>query len=540
MLPPGNMPRVRCATQGLGRTPPWDPRVSRKVRDVVALRHQEVPILRRNVFIGVGLLLVGLVAGIGIAPVVRATTQPAFSESFPLLQEIYQTITQNYYTPVDNSKLVQGAINGMTGALNDPYTVYYTPSEYQQFTQQVNGQYAGIGAELDQVAQGVEVMTVFPGTPAAKAGVQTGDIFIKVNGKSTSGWSADAVANAVRGDAGTKVTIEFQRMTRDYTVTLTRALITIPTATAKMLPHGIGLITLSQFSQNAASAFQSALQRLQQYHPKAYILDMRNNPGGYVDQAVGIAQDIIPQGKVATLVGKNYPAQAYSSQSGKSLGVPLVVLVNGGTASAAEILSAAIVQNHEGRLMGTQTFGKGIAQQVMPMQDGGYLKITIAQWMTPNGSNIEHKGITPSYIVTGSQAPLAAAQASLGGLTSMQATVSVGSRWLTAAGQQDPLGHAPVLQGGQLYLSETAIEQATGALVNYVQNAKTFELTLGKDTLVLPLGSTRGTLDGRSLRVTPAQEISGAPMIPLQDLEQSFHVKSLSLGNGSYRLTTTY
>ena len=317
-------------------------------------------------------------------------------------------------------------------------------------------------------------------------------------------------------------------------------LITIPTATDQMLPHGIGLITLSQFSQDAASAFQSALNRLKPYHPRAYILDMRNNPGGYVDQAVGIAQDIIPKGKVATLVGKNYPAQVYSSQSGKSLGVPLVVLVNGGTASAAEILSAAIVQNHEGRLMGTQTFGKGIAQQVMPMQQGGYLKITIAQWMTPNGSNIEHKGITPTYIVTGTQAPLVAAQASLGGTPSMKATLKVGSLWLTADGQQDALGHAPAMKGGQLYLSTTAVEQATGALVNYQTSAKTFEVVLGKDTLTLTVGQGQGSLDGRSVKLAPAEVMSGAPMIPVQDLVQAFRVKSQSLGGGSYRLTTTY
>lgn len=502
-----------------------------------------MPKLRRNLLFGlfgVALLLAGLVAGVAIAPAVRATTQPAFTESFPLLQEIYQTITQNYYTPVDSSKLVQGAIDGMTGALNDPYTVYYTPTEYQQFTQQVNGQYAGIGAELDQVAQGVEVMTVFGGTPAAKAGVETGDIFLKVNGKSVATWSADAVANAVRGNAGTKVTIVFKRGQGQYTATLTRALITIPTATAQMLPHGIGLITLSQFSQDAASAFASAMQRLAPHHPRAYILDLRNNPGGYVDQAVGIAQDIIPQGKVATLVGKNYPAQVYSSSSGKSLGVPLVVLVNGGTASAAEILSAAIVQNHEGTLMGTQTFGKGIAQQVMPMQQGGYLKITIAQWMTPNGSNIEHKGIAPSYIVTGTQAPLAAAQARLGGTPSMNATVKVGSLWLTADGQQDALGHAPALQAGQLYLSETAVEQATGALVTYQTSSRTFTVNLGTHTLTAKLGSAQASLDGKAVKIVAPQSIGGAPMLPVQDLTQAFHVQSRSMGSGSYRLTTTY
>ena len=498
---------------------------------------------KRNVLLagfGVVLLLVGLGAGIAIAPAVRATTEPAFTESFPLLQEIYQTITQDYYTSVDSSKLVQGAIDGMTGALNDPYTVYYTPTAYQQFTQQVNGQYAGIGAELDQVAQGVEVMTVFPNTPAAKAGVQPGDVFVKVNGKAVAGWSATQVADAVKGNAGTLVTIVFDRGGSNYTAKIERAMITIPTATDKMLPDGIGLITLSQVSDTAASAFQSALNRLKPYHPKAYVLDLRENPGGYVDQAVSIAQDIIPQGKVATLVGRNYPAQVYSSSSGKSLGAPLVVLVDGGTASAAEILSAAIVQNHEGTLMGTQTYGKGIAQEVLPMQDGGYLKITIAQWLTPNGGNIEHKGIAPSYIVTGTQAPLVAAQARLGGQASMKSTVKVGSKWLTADSQQDALDYAPALSSGQLYLSPLAVEQSTGAEVTYTKAQKSFAVTLGKDTLDVVLGAMQGTLDGHNVKVLAAKAINGQPMLPVRDLTQSFHITSQDLGGGTYRLTTTY
>ncbi|MDA8344414.1 MAG: S41 family peptidase [Thermaerobacter sp.] len=494
---------------------------------------------RKNVFIGTGLVLAGLVAGLALSPVVRATSQAPFSATFPLLQQVYQTIVQDYYVPVNQSSLVQGAIGGLTGALNDPYTVYYTPAEYQQFTQEVNGQYAGIGAELDTTAQGVEVMTVFPNTPAAKAGVQSGDIFRMVNGQSVVHDTPTQVANAVRGQAGSVVKIEFQRGAKTYTASITRAMITIPTATEQLLPGHIGLITLSQFSSDAGAAFQSALSALQKDNPRGYILDLRNNPGGYVDQAVQIAQDIVPKGTIATLEGKNFPAQIYTSASGKSLGVPLIILVNGGTASAAEILSAAIAQNHEGTLYGTQTFGKGIAQDVVPMQGGGYLKITVAQWMTPDGGNIEHKGIAPNYVVTG-PATLIAAEAALGGQRTMVSNVTVGSKWVTAGKQSSALGHAPVMQDGQLYLSPTAVEAATGAQVVYIASNSTFEVTLGQHTLTMPLGNTQGTLDTKTVRIVPAITIKGMQYVPAADLQSAFHIAFRSLGGGSYQFTTTY
>ena len=495
---------------------------------------------RKSIFVGTGLVLAGLVAGLAISPVVHATPPAPFTATFPLLQQVYQTIVQDYYVPVDQNNLVQGAIQGLTGALNDPYTVYYTPAEYQQFTQEVNGQYAGIGAELDSTAQGVDVMTVFPGTPAAKAGVQSGDLFLKVNGQSVVHDSPTEVANIVRGNAGTVVKILFQRGEKTYTATITRALISIPTATEQLLPGRIGLITLSQFSSNAGAAFQSAYNALQKDHPKGYILDLRNNPGGYVEEAAQIAQDIVPKGTIATLEGRNFAPQVYSSSSGKTLGAPLIVLVNGGTASAAEILSAAISQNNEGTLYGTQTFGKGIAQDVVPMQGGGYLKITVAQWMTPNGSNIEHKGIAPSYVVTGLTAPLIAAEAALGGQRTMVADLKTGLKWVTVGKQSSALGHAPVLQGSELYLSPTAIEAATGAQVVYTASTSTFEVTLGQHTLTLPLGNSQGYFDDKTAHVVPAITIHGAQYVPAQDLAQYFPVSYRALGGGSYAFTTTY
>lgn len=504
--------------------------------------------LPKKIFAGIGLVAVGLVVGLAVGPLVRAqadttvttSSSSSFSPSFSLLQDVYNTIVQDYYVPVNKTSLVQGGINGLTGALNDPYTTYYTPQQYQQFQNDLNGQYAGIGAELGATPHGSEVVTVFPGTPAAKAGVRAGDIFLKVNGKDVTTIGPDNVAAAVRGNPGTTVTIEFARGNSTYTVKITRAEITIPTATSKMLPGNIGYISLFQFSSDAASAFKTALDKITPNHPKAYVIDLRGNPGGYVNQAVAIAQMIIPNGKIATLQGNNFPPQKYTSTSGQSLGAPIVILVNGGTASAAEILSAAISQNHEGRLVGTQTFGKGIAQDVIPMPQGGDLKITVAQWMTPDGGNIEHHGLTPSYVVTGPSAPLAAAESILGGPKTMLATLQLGSKWIHAAGQANEVGHAPMQGPGGIYLSPGAVETAIGANVTYVAGQSTFEIELGTKTLVLPLGNPTATVNGKTLQLTPAMASHGEQYIPLKDLEQVYGVTYHAGANGTFTLTTTY
>lgn len=500
--------------------------------------------LAKKVFVGVGLVAVGLVAGLAIAPLVRAqsstTPSSGFTANFSLMQEVYQAIVQNYYVPVNQSALVQGGISGMTNSLNDPYTDYYTPSQYQQFVSDLNGQYAGIGAELGATPHGSQIVTVFPGTPAAKAGVKPGDVFLKVNGKDVTQEGPDNVAAIVRGNAGTTVTIEFQRGSSTYTVKITRAEITIPTATAKMLPGNIGYISLFQFSSNAASAFQNALDQLTPHHPKGYVIDLRGNPGGYVNQAVSIAQKLIPNGKIATLQGHNFPAQVYTSSSGKSLGVPIVVLVDGGTASAAEILSAAISQNHAGRLVGTQTFGKGIAQDVIPMAQGGDLKITVAQWMTPDGGNIEHHGLAPSYVVTGPSAPLIAAESILGGNSQMTASLQLGSRWIHAGGQATEIGHKPLSLPSGIYLSAGAVETAIGANVTYVASQGAFEIELGTKTLTLSLGNPSATVNGRSVQLTPAMASHGEQYIPLSDLERVYGVQYHAGANGTFTLTTSY
>lgn len=507
----------------------------------------EVPILQKRIFVGVGLVAVGLVAGLALAPLVRAqsgstttTLDTGFTASFPLLQSVYQTIVQDYYVPVNQNALIQGGINGITGALNDPYTTYYTPSQYQSFVSDLNGQYAGIGAELGTTPKGTDVVEVFPGTPAAKAGVKPGDVFLKVNGKDVTTIGPDNVAAIVRGNPGTVVTIEFGRGTTTYTAKITRAEITIPIATSKMLPGNIGYISLFQFSSNAASAFTNALAKLTPHNPKGYIIDLRGNPGGYVNQAVSIAQRLIPKGRIATLQGHNFPPQVYNSSSGQSLGVPIVVLVDGGTASAAEILSAAISQNHEGQLVGTQTFGKGIAQDVIPMPQGGDLKVTVAQWMTPNGGNIEHHGLTPSYVVTGANAPLIAAEGILGGTSTMTSSLQVGSKWITATGQSIEVGHAPLQLTGGIYLSQGAVETAVGANVTYIASQSTFEIELGTKVLTLALGNPTAQVNGKSVQLTPALASHGEQYIPLSDLQQVFGVKYAAGTAGHFTLTTTY
>jgi len=500
----------------------------------------EVAGVRHSLLFVVG-LVVGLAAGAGGVLALRPPATPAGGADFALLQEIDRTIESHYYVPVKASGLRAGAIDGLTSALGDPYTVYYTKAAYERVVHDPRGRYGGVGVEVDKVLQGVEVEGVFPNTPAAKAAMQPGDVLLEVNGHPTQGWSVDEVADALRGAPGSTVSLVLERGGNLYRLRLRRATIpVIPTASAQMLPGGIGFVRVSEMSASAAQAFRAALKKLAPDHPRAYVLDLRDDPGGDTAQAVAIARDIIPHGTLATLVGRRFPRAVYTSESGRSLGAPLVVLVNSSTASAAEILAAAIAENGDGTLMGTRTYGKGVAQELFPLGADGYLALTVAQWLTPRGASIQGRGIEPGYVVAGSEAPLAAAATYLGQPTALRSTLRTGQAWLTAAGRREALDVAPVVQGGRLYLSAVGVEQATGVEATFDAATKSVTLRLGRQVLDLVLGSASGRLDGRAMAVAAPKEIGGQPLVPAQDLVLAFHVRLQDLGGGSFALTTSF
>jgi len=305
---------------------------------------------------------------------------------------------------------VDGAIGGLVDSLGDPYTEYFAPADNTQFQQDITGDFGGIGAELGANDQGIVVVIApLAGTPAAAAGLQPNDEILAVNGSSTEAATVDDAVNYIRGPVGSVVTLTVYRdgWAKPQDIKITRATITVPNVQLTMKGN-IAVITLAEFTQDADSAFFNALVQAQQDNAQGIILDLRNDPGGYLEVAVDIAGYFLKPGTlVVKEVGRTVPEQDYNaSGDGLLANTPLVVLMNSGSASAAEILAGALHDDRGTPLVGTQSFGKGTVQQLEQLADGSSVKITVAHWVLPSGEIIDHIGLTPDYFV--SSTPIAA------------------------------------------------------------------------------------------------------------------------------------
>jgi carboxyl-terminal processing protease len=329
-----------------------------------------------------------------------ADLQPQFAPFW----QAWDLVHQNYVDqPVDNVKLVQGAIRGMMDALGDPHSGYWTPQETTDATMAMQGEYDGIGAYVDTRGDYLTITKPIPGYPAEKAGLQMGDQIIAVDGVDVTGMDPDLVRmTKVMGPAGTDVHLTIHRTGVDQPLefTLTRAHIVIPSVTSKMLDNKIAYIQITVFGTNTASDFHTQLSQLMAQNPAGMILDLRDNGGGYLDAGISIASEFIDHGVIVTeQFGDGTKAPHEASPGGLATTIPLVVLVNGNTASASEIVSGAIQDDGRGKLVGELTYGKGSVQNWIPLTDGGTARITIAKWLTPNGRTIDKKGLTPDLVV---------------------------------------------------------------------------------------------------------------------------------------------
>lgn len=332
-----------------------------------------------------------------------STTGSALNqESIEKLQLLEDCIRDYYYEPGDATvgTLETGLYKGLMNALGDPYTVYYTQEEYQSMTEETSGVYKGIGAYIGlDSSTGAPVFTgIMPGTPAEKAGLKTGDIICEVEGKDTLSMDTSEVANLVKGEEGTTVTIKVSRNGEFITVKATRATINVPTVTSEMLDKGIGYLKISQFDDVTPGQFDENLAKLKKAGMKYMILDLRDNPGGTVTAVTQIASELLPKGMIFYMEDKNGKRDEYTCP-GADFDIPLVVLVNGYSASASEILAGAIQDAGIGTLVGTQTYGKGIVQNLYPLGDGSAIKITVADYYTRNGRNIHKVGIEPDQVL---------------------------------------------------------------------------------------------------------------------------------------------
>lgn len=308
-----------------------------------------------------------------------------------------------FYRPVDREELVEGAYRGVVSSLGDPYSLYMTQDEWEEFRIRASGQYSGIGVTIDVREDRVRIASPMKGTPAEQAGLREGDVILRVDGKTVR--TSDEAAGMIRGPADTQVVLTILRGQDTFDLTVTRKPISIPAVEYRMLDDQIGFLQLLSFNEHSSKETSEALSDLKAKGAKAIVLDLRYNGGGYVDQCLAIAELFIPKGKVVSQRFKSTPEKV-SYTSGEGLGMPLVVLVNGGSASASEILAGAIQDREVGPLVGTTTFGKGLVQGAYTLEDGSVVKVTVAEYLTPNGRAINGVGLEPEFFVEGDEAQL--------------------------------------------------------------------------------------------------------------------------------------
>ncbi|HHY35743.1 MAG TPA: S41 family peptidase [Firmicutes bacterium] len=328
---------------------------------------------------------------------VTITLSQEEAELYRRLRDVIQFIREVHPGAVSLETLYEGALRGAVDAVGDPYTVYMGKDDFGSFTSSVEGEYVGIGVTMELVKGKITVVNTFPDSPARLAGLKAGDIITRINGQDVEGKGLSDVAELVRGPEGSGVVVTVYRPSTAEVLhfNLTRRRIKIPTLDVKDLGNGVRYIAISQFTSDTGRDFSAALAGMRALGLKGLVLDLRDNPGGGLEECLEVLKCLVPKGPLVSLVYKEMPREEYANEEEPPQIVPVVVLVNGGTASAAEIVAACVRDRGVGILVGQKTYGKGTVQAVVPFRDGSGLKVTIAEYLPPSGRTIEGEGLLP-------------------------------------------------------------------------------------------------------------------------------------------------
>jgi len=334
------------------------------------------------------------------------------SLDYSSVNQVYQQLKQKYDGKLDVNKLMIGMKEGLVSAAGDPYTTYFDATQAKEFNNQLNGTITGIGAQLGDQQGAIIVIAPIAGSPADKAGIRAQDIIIKINDTSTSGMTIDQAISLIRGNPGTTVKLAILRGTQNIDFSIIRQTITIPSVVTKTLQGSIGYIQISQFGDDTSQLVDKAATDFKSQHVKSIILDLRDNPGGYLDAAESVSSEWLKQGQsVVIKKTNNIVTETYAArQNGQLMGIPTVVLINGGSASASEITAGALVDNNAAITLGTKSFGKGSVQEFSNFSNGELLKVTMAHWFTPLGKTINKTGLEPTKNVPITDAQISAGQ----------------------------------------------------------------------------------------------------------------------------------
>jgi carboxyl-terminal processing protease len=315
-----------------------------------------------------------------------------------LYDQALDVISRDYYRPVDRNALLNTSIESAVKSLNDRFSNYFDPKSYKSFQEATNGAFEGVGMNVEQADQGLRVLTVFDGSPAKKAGIKAGDLITRVNGRSIEGKSSNAATALIKGPAGSPVmltVVSGKDKPRD--ARLRRAKVTVPVVSSEMRKldgRKIGHVTLTSFTDGAGEQVRDATRRLLDQGAKGIVLDLRDNGGGLLNEAVSTASVFIPKGTIVTTDGRARPKHTFNA-TGSAIDrkIPVVALVNRESASASEIVTGALQDTHRAEVVGTRTFGKGVFQEIEPLPNGGALDITVGEYFLPSGRNIGGGGV---------------------------------------------------------------------------------------------------------------------------------------------------
>ncbi len=361
-------------------------------------RRQRVPRLVLAV-LGILVLLVGVWFG-GHPSWLPGPIRSAFvsqNSDDKLVNQVLGLIQNDYYRKVPRSQLIDKGLQAAVASLGDPYSHYYDPSDYHSFQNQDNPHLSGIGIDIKVESQGLLVQDVFQDSPAAKAGLARGDVIVEVGSTSLANRSVDFSASLIKGRPGTKVTLTVERGKNRRVITVRRANIVVPVTAGHLLSYKgtkLGYVELTSFTSGSGSQVHDQVQRMLHDGARGLILDLRENGGGLLNEAVNVASVFIPDGTIVSTDGRAQPRQVYMAK-GNAIApkIPMVVLVDQGTASAAEIVTGALQDRGRAKVVGTHTYGKGVFQEIEPLSNGGALDFTVGEYFTPSGRNLGGGGV---------------------------------------------------------------------------------------------------------------------------------------------------
>lgn len=359
--------------------------------------------MKRLGYVALGMGL-GIVTAVGLLPQAQGANNANIYKQFDLFSDAYEKVRENYVRPVQDQELMSGAIEGMVSSL-DPHSSYMDPKAYADMQVTTKGEFGGVGIEVTMEDGLIKVISPIDDTPAAKAGIKTGDYIAAINGDSIQGMGLNDAVDKMRGPAGSKITLTVLRQgeKKPLDIALVRAVVRVQSV--KFRKEGdIGYIRITSFTEETGPGLEKAIKELKKQIPaiKGYVIDLRNDPGGLLDQAVQVSDDFLTKGEIVSTRGRNPDdTQRYDAKPGDLAdGKPVVVLVNGGTASASEIVAGALQDHKRATIVGMTSFGKGSVQTILPLgEGGGALRLTTARYYTPSGRSIQAEGIVPNISV---------------------------------------------------------------------------------------------------------------------------------------------